>query len=253
MTEENLLKVELFTETYEALCRKVELIASKDIGTIRLDEIKALINELKNFHKFLWNLMTRYSFESSEIYRDYTDECIKTLNDIYLEAELYGFKDDLKIRLQQTLEKYIDSCFLELDNTFLPFLNKTVFLKNLSLGIKLIDAQHKSLFVFIDKFVAKIMDNASKEETLKVVNYLEKYTDKHFSDEEKLMKEVNYPETSNHIKEHSKFKQTVLSIKDQVGEKNTELIEEIFLGLNEWLIKHILGSDKKFADFYHGK
>ncbi|MBC7195916.1 MAG: hypothetical protein H5U39_01535, partial [Deferribacterales bacterium] len=129
MTEENILKVELLTETYEALCRKVEFIASKDIGTIRLDEIKALINELKNFHKFLWNLMTRYSFENSEIYRDYTDECIKTLNDIYLEAELYGFKDDLKIRLQQALEKYIDSCFLELDNTFLPFLNKTVFLK----------------------------------------------------------------------------------------------------------------------------
>jgi len=253
MAEESLLRVELFIETYEALCKKIDFIVNKDISTIRLSEIKDLINEIKNFHKFLWKIMVDFSFDNAKKYKDCTDECIRTLSNIYLEADMYGLTDNLKIRIQEVLDQYLDNCFLEIDNTCIPFLNRTVFMKNLTLGIKLIDAQHKSLFVFIDKFIAKIIENATKNDILKVVKYLEKYTEKHFSDEENLMKESNYPEIEHHIKEHNNFKNTVLHIKSQIGEENRSLMEQILAGLNEWLIKHILESDKKFASFYHGK
>jgi len=253
MTEENLLRVDLFTETYEALCKKIDFFVSKDISAIRLIEIKEIINEIKNFHKFLWKIMVDFSFDNAKTYKDCTDECIRTLSNIYLEADVYGLSDDLKIKIQQVLDKYLDTCFLDIDNTFIPFLNRTVFMKNLTLGIKLIDAQHKSLFVFIDKFIAKIIENATKNDILKVVRYLEKYTEKHFGDEENLMKESNYPEIEHHIKEHDNFKNTILQIKSQIGEENSALIEQILAGLNEWLIKHILESDKKFVSYYHGK
>lgn len=39
----------------------------------------------------------------------------------------------------------------------------------------------------------------------------------------------------------------------QIEEENSKLIKEILTGLNEWLIKHILKSDKRFVTFYYGK
>jgi hemerythrin len=140
-----------------------------------------------------------------------------------------------------------------IDNTFLPFLNNTIFLKNLTLGIKLLDAQNRSLFVYIDKFISKVIENSTKDDVEKVVQYLEKYADKHFHDEETIMKNSGYSEAESHIAEHKKFKNTIAHIKSQINGNNSELIEQIFKGLNEWLIKHILGSDKSFAAFYHEK
>jgi hemerythrin len=211
MSEENLLRIELFTETYETICKKVESISENEIDKLNYLEIKSLTNELKIFHKFFWNLMETYNFPDKETYR--------------------------------TL----------IDNTFLPFLNNTIFLKNLTLGIKLLDAQNRSLFVYIDKFISKVIENSTKDDVEKVVQYLEKYADKHFHDEETIMKNSGYSEAESHISEHKKFKNTIAHIKSQINGNNSELIEQIFKGLNEWLIKHILGSDKSFAAFYHEK
>lgn len=211
MSEENLLRIELFTETYETICKKVESISENEIDKLNYLEIKSLTNELKIFHKFFWNLMETYNFPDKETYR--------------------------------TL----------IDNTFLPFLNNTIFLKNLTLGIKLLDAQNRSLFVYIDKFISKVIENSTKDDVEKVVQYLEKYADKHFHDEETIMKNSGYSEAESHIAEHKKFKNTIAHIKSQINGNNSELIEQIFKGLNEWLIKHILGSDKSFAAFYHEK
>ncbi|MDK2791390.1 MAG: hemerythrin [Deferribacteres bacterium] len=211
MSEENLLRIELFTETYETICKKVESISENEIDKLNYLEIKSLTNELKIFHKFFWNLMETYNFPDKETYR--------------------------------TL----------IDNTFLPFLNNTIFLKNLTLGIKLLDAQNRSLFVYIDKFISKVIENSTKDDVEKVIQYLEKYADKHFHDEETIMKNSGYSEAESHIAEHKKFKNTIAHIKSQINGNNSELIEQIFKGLNEWLIKHILGSDKSFAAFYHEK
>lgn len=197
--------------------------------------------------------MVVFSFNNVKMYKDCRDECVRALSDICLEEKLYGLASDLKIKIQQILKKYLYTCSLDINNFFTPFLNKTALMKNLTLGIKLTDAQHKSLFVFIDKFIAKIIDNASKSENLKVVMYLEKYSEKHFGDEENPIKESNYPEIEHHINEYKNFKNTVLKIKKQVEEENSALIKEILSKLNEWLIKHILKSDKKFVTFYHGK
>lgn len=156
--------------------------------------------------------MIDFNFNNVKMYKDFKDECIEALRNTCLEAELYGLTSNLKVKI----EKILNTCSLDINNPFIPFLNRTVIMKNLTLGIKLIDAQHKSLFVFIDKFISKLIDNASKSETLKIFIYLEKYSAKHFSDEENLMKESNYPEIEQHINEHKNFKNTVLNIKKQV-------------------------------------
>ena len=253
MSEENLLRIELFTETYETICKKVESISENEIDKLNYLEIKSLANELKNFHKFFWNLMETYNFPDKETYRTLTDNYLKELGEICFEAEIYNFKDTLKQKVKDILTNYLDNCLLNIDNTFLPFLNNTIFLKNLTLGIKLLDAQHRSLFVFIDKFISKVIENATKDDVEKVIQYLEKYADKHFHDEETIMKNSGYSEAESHIAEHKKFKNTIAHIKSQINGNNSELIEQIFKGLNEWLIKHILGSDKSFAAFYHEK
>ena len=86
---------------------------------------------------------------------------------------------------------------------------KITFDDNLVTGNKTIDAQHKELIDRIQNFVTACQNGDSKVKAIKMLDYLDEYTDFHFKDEEKLQEKAGYPEREKHHEKHEEFKKTI--------------------------------------------
>ena len=69
---------------------------------------------------------------------------------------------------------------------------------NLITGNKTIDSQHQELIDRIRQFVAACESGDSKIKAIKMLDYLDEYTNFHFQEEEELQKKVSYPELAAH-------------------------------------------------------
>ncbi len=65
--------------------------------------------------------------------------------------------------------------------------------QNLSVGVGMIDDQHKTLFEKAERLFEAGKNNQAKEYIGELLNFLQDYTKKHFTDEEKYMLSINYP------------------------------------------------------------
>ncbi len=118
-----------------------------------------------------------------------------------------------------------------------------------SVGIPSIDEQHKKLVSLINE-LAEAMHNKKGKEVLKgIIDEMAKYAVYHFQTEEKYMKEFDFPGYDEHKKEHDSFVEKVKEFQKEYEEGKSLLTVEILMFLRDWLIKHILGTDKKYGPF----
>ena len=130
----------------------------------------------------------------------------------------------------------------------------------MSLGIKLIDEQHKELINIINLLAHSITNNSQKEDILTIVDKLIDYSSYHFDVEEKLLAKFNYEEKDYHIKEHKGFtkkfsdlKVDIINDKYYTNKSPIDIAEEVFDFLTDWLLNHILHDDRKFVDLFKEK
>ena len=75
------------------------------------------------------------------------------------------------------------------------------------------------------------------------------YSKTHFSDEEAMLKEINYTKLEEHQNEHRKFKyQMAIFSNDAVNEKENITIEMIKY-LSDWLLKHTSKDDQDYKKY----
>lgn len=121
-----------------------------------------------------------------------------------------------------------------------------------SIGLQEIDEQHQALFELINRLWTAIVKQASTEEILKIVMDLERYTLSHFTAEETFMRVSEYPGFPQHKKEHEEFVARIAKERQSVtGGKTISL--DLIQFLKDWLINHILVSDKDYAGFHARK
>ena len=122
-----------------------------------------------------------------------------------------------------------------------------------ALGIKKIDDQHKQLLNLINALAQIGQSDKPVEPDFikKVVNTLVDYTKNHFSDEEKLLKRLHYPDYPNHSLAHRRFISQVEEFREAFHNSpdSKVLIEKIVTFLSTWLTRHILVEDKEYAKF----
>ena len=118
---------------------------------------------------------------------------------------------------------------------------------SLSIGIKLIDEQHKMLIQRLSDLSGAIEMSRGEVETAKTLDFMVDYTDFHFSAEEKHMTE----QKQQHAEFKGHLKQLVEDFEEEGPTKALGTSINVFL-LN-WLIKHIKGVDLKFGEFLNEK
>jgi hemerythrin len=122
-------------------------------------------------------------------------------------------------------------------------------------GNSLIDAEHKQLFAAIDALLAECQKGQGKAHLKQTMDFLQKYTAKHFADEEKLQIESKYPDYQNHKKIHEGFKKYVAELMAEFEEKGPtiKLVAQVNTNIGDWLIRHIKTEDVKIAQHIQSK
>ena len=123
-------------------------------------------------------------------------------------------------------------------------------------GIEMVDDEHRRLFEIIAE-TKDVIDSeflADKyDHIMNLLDQLREYTEFHFKDEEVLMEKIGYPRLEVQKRAHAAFIERLVEIDfkdlDNMDDNQQEYLLELIQFLVSWLSNHILGEDKKIADF----
>ena len=125
----------------------------------------------------------------------------------------------------------------------------------LSVGVKLIDEQHKGLIQRINGVLKAVEEKQEEREIAKTLNFLFDYTHFHFSTEVKHMELNDYPGLEDHKMRHEEFVDTLKNLEKEFKEEGaTKLLAgSVKTLLMSWLVEHVQNVDQEFGRFLRGK
>lgn len=121
-----------------------------------------------------------------------------------------------------------------------------------SMGVKLVDDQHKGLLNFVNELFnhATGKEHEEREYFKSVIQEAIKYIKVHFETEEKLMLSTKFPGYAEHKMIHDGFTMTVLkSVKDFEAGKRL-VLEKFAYFLKDWVLTHVAVEDVKYAEYF---
>jgi hemerythrin len=120
----------------------------------------------------------------------------------------------------------------------------------LEIGNAAIDAQHKQFVIRLNDFFESCISGQGRDKLNSAMKYLIDYTTKHFSDEEKLQLQHNYPNYAYHKQLHDDFKITVGELAKQLDEEGVSisLLAKVYSNIGGWFFNHIQREDKRIAE-----
>jgi len=122
-----------------------------------------------------------------------------------------------------------------------------------SVNIGIIDTQHKTLVGMVNDLHQAMAQGSGKDKLGGILSNLVKYTQAHFATEERMMQSHGYPEFLAHKSEHESLTSTVLDLQRRFLANEVGLSVDAMEFLKDWLVKHILGSDKKYTPFLNAQ
>ncbi len=134
-------------------------------------------------------------------------------------------------------------------------MEKIVWDNNLSIGIDLIDQQHKMLIQRLQAVCEAIESNQGEGTIAKTLDFLLDYADFHFSEEEKQMAEHDYSGLDLQKQQHEEFKNAVKKLVEDFEAEGAvkDIADHIRDFLFIWLKKHIRDVDLQFGRFLNEK
>lgn len=122
--------------------------------------------------------------------------------------------------------------------------------KDLEVGIKEIDAEHRSIIETFQKLYEKMRIGEGHELYNEIMEFLDEYVDNHLKHEEQYQTEIGYDEFESHKAKHDEFRRILKELKEDklVTVTNQELIQ-INQIMKDWLLHHILEVDMKIGEF----
>jgi hemerythrin len=117
---------------------------------------------------------------------------------------------------------------------------------DLSIGIELIDAQHKRIVDYINQ-LNDARQTGEKKAVGLVLEGLADYTLSHFGYEEAVMAAARFPGIAQHRRGHERFARQLAEYGHRyaLGE---EVAAEVLDTLNKWLLNHIKREDHDYMD-----
>ncbi len=123
---------------------------------------------------------------------------------------------------------------------------KFVWTDQLSVGIDVIDQQHRRIVEYINQLDDARTSGHSRQEVGYLINELVDYTISHFGFEESLQEEAGYPFAKSHKKVHDLFTQRVgdFLLRYEKGEDISKVLNSLLV---TWLFNHIKRDDADYV------
>jgi hemerythrin len=116
-----------------------------------------------------------------------------------------------------------------------------------SVKIASIDAQHKKLVGMLNDLHDGMTSGSGNERLGALLEGLVTYTVQHFAYEEQLFATHGYAQARAHTEEHQRLVTQVADFKQKFESGQANVNMQLMKFLKDWLIKHILGSDKLYV------
>ena len=110
-------------------------------------------------------------------------------------------------------------------------------------GNEQIDQEHQFLFRLINDFYDAFMAKKDRMQVLNLLNRLVDYAQKHFTNEEALMREIGYVDLDNHCSHHEKLFEQIFSLNAKFSDRTLNPAHDTLLFLKNWLSDHIVHED----------
>ena len=123
-----------------------------------------------------------------------------------------------------------------------------------SVEVKAIDDQHKEMFRMINELVGLINVVPDRDRIEPLLDGLIAYRQKHFATEEGYFKQFDFEGAEEHIEEHTRFNDRLEALRSGYADDPIGLAFELVDFLEDWLIDHILNTDRKYIECFraHG-
>ena len=122
--------------------------------------------------------------------------------------------------------------------------------ESMSVGIPLLDEDHKALIRLINRLHTGLAAGAKFGELEDIFDRLVAYIEFHFTREEKVMEASGYPGAAAHREEHEGFTQAIYEMRDRYArEGDHTMTAELPDYLKNWLNHHILVQDMAYKPY----
>ncbi|MGA3160166.1 MAG: bacteriohemerythrin [Terracidiphilus sp.] len=128
----------------------------------------------------------------------------------------------------------------------MPFI---VWTSEMSVGVKMLDNDHKKLAILINDLHEGLMAGRDSEALEHIFDELVAYTRLHFAHEEQLLAKAGYDGVTAHKKEHEQGIDQALMLQARF-KCATEAADYLIVldQLKDWLFKHTQGANKAFVE-----
>jgi hemerythrin len=119
-----------------------------------------------------------------------------------------------------------------------------------TLGIEIIDAQHRRFYEILGRLVAARASGQGHGAILPVLDDMVTYVDEHFGTEESYMREFGYDDYAAHRQLHAGFVRKIMTTHQEYRRGVDGLDDGLIAYLANWFTAHIRHEDPKYADLF---
>lgn len=118
-------------------------------------------------------------------------------------------------------------------------------------GVDEIDRQHRQLFERLGALLDATRNRRSREEVLRLMDFLGGYAVDHFAAEEEAMERSGYPSLEGHRLEHRQFTKELEALRGELAADGPTALFVIRVGnrVTEWLREHIYRTDRVLGEW----
>jgi hemerythrin len=122
-------------------------------------------------------------------------------------------------------------------------------------GVDQLDAQHRELFARIGQLLEASRNRRSRDEVVRLLEFLGQYVIDHFAAEERIMVEAGYPRLEGHRAEHTQFVRELEILRHELQSEGPTNLFVIRVGnrVTEWLREHIYRTDRQLGAWLRAK
>jgi hemerythrin len=190
--------------------------------------------------------------KAMEVYRAFKkifSVAMSVMVDSYLHAIMRGMEGiGMNERLVARIRKVAIRRMIEEARSVLPLIDWS---DSLSVGLSVIDEQHKKLVEILNRLHDGSVSGKGNEQLKGILLELVQYTVDHFATEEKYFEEHNYPDTAAHKEAHAALVKQVAAFNDAFQAGDAKLSGDLFKFLRSWLNGHIRGTDKLYGPYLY--
>jgi hemerythrin len=118
-----------------------------------------------------------------------------------------------------------------------------------SVGVDLLDEQHKRIVGMINRLISDSEATVHSETISELLDGLTKYGSDHFRTEEQLLEEYGYPDLARQKQEHKAYRIKVVAFCQATIGHEDSVPGELLEFMRGWWMNHILETDMKYRSF----